>query len=165
MTPHRWIFLIAAGILLSATGFGVYFREIQMPRWTAASDAEAKAIEAAGLENVDNVYNHVWHKESWIVEGSDLDGNKVFVWLTGDNESHAVKAEYGVSFKQIKNTFLVEKPDAAIKRIQPGMFDGKPVWEVFYSIGQSPERYYYEFYMFDSGTFIDMYQLPAKTEP
>ncbi|MCA0754372.1 DUF5590 domain-containing protein [Paenibacillus sp. N4] len=165
MTPHRWIFVITATILLLGTAFGVYFREIQMPEWTAESEAERRAVDEAGLAVADRVYHHIWHQESWIVEGIDKTDNDVFVWITEGKPPKVIAEDDGVSLRQLKNTFLVEQPDAKLKRIQPGLFDGGPVWEIFYSIGEKPERYYYDFYTFDSGTFIDRYRLPSKTEP
>ncbi|WP_424766029.1 DUF5590 domain-containing protein [Paenibacillus sp. sgz302251] len=164
-TPQRWLFLLTGFILLFIIAFGLYFREIQTPKWSADYNAEARAIEAAKLASVETVYSHTWHKKSWIVSGTDEENNKVYVWVTDDKDPVVIQAADSIAYEELKNVFLAEKPDASIKRVQPGLFDDKPVWEIFYSMGSSPERYYYEFYTFDSGAFIDEYSLPAKTEP
>lgn len=165
MTLQRWLFVSAAALLLFITVFFIYFRDIQMPQWSAISDAKAKATVAANLVEVENIYKHVWTTESWIVEGIDDEDNEVFVWITEGKQPEIIKASDSVSSRSVKDSFTASKPDAVVKRIQPGLLDGEPVWEIFYSIGQGPSHYFYEFYTFDSGTFISVYQLPAKTEP
>ncbi|MGM0880425.1 MAG: DUF5590 domain-containing protein [Bacillota bacterium] len=165
MTLQRWLFVSIAALLLFITVFFIYYRDIQMPQWSAISDAKAKAVDAANLVEVENIYKHVWNTESWIVEGIDDEDNEVFVWITEDTQPKIIKAFDSVSSRSINDSFKAAKPDAVVKRIQPGLLDGQPVWEIYYSIGQGPARYFYEFYTFDSGTFISVYRLPAKTEP
>jgi uncharacterized protein YpmB len=165
MTLQRWLFVSAAALLLFITVFFIYFRDIQMPQWSSIRDAKAKAADAANLVEVEKVYKHVWNTESWIVEGIDEEDNEVFVWITEDKQPEIIKASDSVSLQSVKDSFTASKPDASVKRIQPGLLDDEPVWEIFYSIGENPAHYFYEFYTFDSGTFINVYQLPAKTEP
>ena len=165
MTLKRWLFLIIACLLLLATLFFIYFREIQMPQWSAIEEAKQQAVEAADLAAVKTVYHHVWGKESWIVEGMNQEDEEVFVWLTKDKLPMLVKAAEGISEQALKDSFKNEKPDAHIKRIQPGLLDDKPVWEVYYDDGQKPQHFRYDFYRFDNGSLIETYKLPAKTEP
>jgi uncharacterized protein YpmB len=165
MTLQKWLFLIVACLLLLITFFFIYFREIQGPEWSAIKEAKEQATKAADLASINDVYHHIWSKESWVVEGVNQADEKVFVWLTEDNLPKIIKAEDAVSEQTLKNSFKNEKPDANIKRIQPGLLGGKPIWEVYYDDGQKPLHSLYDFYSFDNGTFIDSYKLPAKTEP
>lgn len=165
MTLQRWIFVITACILVLITSFSFYYREIQKTTWSSTNDAEAKAVEAANLKSVETIYTHIWDKKSWIVEGNNQEDNKVFVWISEDKEPETILASDGKSKQEIKEAFYSSKGDAVIKRIQPGVLDGQRVWEVFYSIGNNPELYYYDFYTFDSGSLVNSYRLPAKTEP
>ncbi|MBD2869700.1 cell wall elongation regulator TseB-like domain-containing protein [Paenibacillus arenilitoris] len=165
MTAQRWVFVIVASLLLLGTAIGIYFRDIQMPRWSAERDAEARAVEAADLAEVEQVYHHIWNKESWVVKGVDANSDEVFVWLAEENEPMTLKASEGISASELRSAFALGKPQADIKRMQPGLLNDTPVWEIFYRIAGSPDRYYYDFYRFDDGTFIDEYKLPAETEP
>lgn len=165
MTLHRWIFVIVAALLVIGTAFGIYYREVQTATWAATNEAKTKAIEAAQLQSVETVYTHVWNKKSWIVKGIDQDNQNVFVWIADDMEPKIIKEADSISMQALKDSFHSSKPDAAIKRIQPGLLDDEPVWEIYYSTGERPKHYFYDFYAFDSGSFINSYHLPAKTEP
>ncbi|WP_211231471.1 DUF5590 domain-containing protein [Paenibacillus harenae] len=165
MTTQRWLFVIVSILLAAGTAFGIYFREIQMPKWSADREAEELAIEAGNLAEVEEVYHHIWDKESWIVKGLDQEGRQVFVWLADDEQPEIIHASDGFAQKKLKDAFEISKPQANIKRIQPGLLQNTRVWEIFYSVEGSPDRYYYEFYRFDNGQFLEEYKLPAGTEP
>lgn len=165
MTLQRWLFVIVACLLLFITVFFIYFRDIQNPQWSAIRDVKKQAIKAADLASINNVYHHIWNKESWVVEGKNQEDEKVFVWLTEDRLPEIIKASEGISERQLTNMFKNEKPDSELKRIQPGLLDDKPVWELYYSDGQKPQHFFYDFYSFDNGDLINSYKLPAKTEP
>ncbi|MNZ63972.1 hypothetical protein D3C78_821300 [compost metagenome] len=136
-----------------------------MPKWSADSEAKQQAIEAAGLTDVLKVYRHSWEQVTLIVHGFDQAEQEVYVWMTEDGTQHTIKASDSKSEEAIRAAFMAEKPEALIKRIQPGWLFNEPVWEVYYSVEGKPDRYYYDFYKFGSGTFIEMYKLPAKAEP
>lgn len=165
MTLQRWIFLFVAALLLLITIVFIYFLDIQNPQRAAIEEAERQAIEAAGLTQVEHVYHQVWDKESWIVEGTDKDDEKVFVWLADESNPEIVKASSGISMQEMKTSFKGEHPNANIIRIQPGLLDNQRVWEVYYSSGDETNHYKYDFYSFDNGALINSYTLPNRTEP
>jgi uncharacterized protein YpmB len=165
MTLHRWIFVIVATVLLAGMAIALYFRDIQQPQWTGELAAEQRAAEEAGVAVVDQVYHHVWHQDAWIVQGFNQEDEEVFVWLLDETEPFVMKAADGLSNQDIENKFDAEHEDAVLDHIQPGLFDGKPVWEVFYHLEAEQKRYFYEFYSFESGALVERYQLPGKTEP
>lgn len=165
MTTQRWIFAIVALLLIGITVFGSFYRDIQRQNWSDEDQAKAKAMEAANLKSIETVYKHVWNKESWIVEGIDQEDDDVYVFMTEDEQPLTILAAESKSLKAIEASFTTEKQGAEVKRIQPGLLDGKPVWEVYYKLGGEAGHFYYEFYTFDSGTFVNVYKLPAKTEP
>lgn len=166
MTTQRWVFVIVASLLLLLTGFGIYFRDIQMSKWSETSEIEEQAIEAAELASVEKVYKHVWKTESWIVEGTNQAEEDVFVWIIKDEQPKIIKATDAISSRALAGAFAAEHSGAEVKRIQPGLLNDEPVWEVYYKANDSGKAYYYyAFYSFGSGNFIDEYKLPAKTEP
>jgi len=166
MSTQRWIFVIVASLLLLGTGFGIYFREIQSSKWSESSEIKEQAIKAAELNSVEKVYKHVWTTESWILKGINQAEEEVFVWMINDEQPKIIKATDAVSSRALEGTFASSHPGADVKRIQPGTFDGEPVWEVYFKANDGGKTYYYyAFYTFGNGNFIDEYKLPAKTEP
>jgi uncharacterized protein YpmB len=165
MTLQRWLFIIIACLLLLLTVGFIYFRDIQDSQWAAIKAAKKQAIEAAGLTEIDKVYHHTWNKEAWIIEGINKENENVFVWLTEEKLPEVIKASEGISEQNLKNTFKGKQPNAVVKRIQPGLLDDQRVWEIYYSDGENPALYHYDFYRFDNGAFIDSYKLPSRTEP
>ncbi len=165
MTTQRWVFVIVASMILLATVLFIYFRDIQQSQWTAKDEARKQAVEAADLVQIEKIYEHIWNKKSWIVQGSNELDEELFVFLAEEQLPDVVKAADGVSAEQISNTFNTKKPNAAVLRIQPGLLNNTRIWEVYYSESDNPKHYYYDFYSFVDGAFIDSYKLPAKTEP
>lgn len=165
MTLHKWLFVTVAALLLFITVFFIYFRDIQNPQWSAISDVKEQAIDAADLTSIKAVHHHIWNKECWVVEGVNQEAEAVFVWLTEDKLPEVIKASEGITEEEIKDLFNNGKPDSEVKRIQPGLLNDKPIWEIYYRDGQKPEYFHYDFYSFDNGTLIDSYKLPAQTEP
>ncbi|MDQ8735409.1 DUF5590 domain-containing protein [Paenibacillus sp. LHD-38] len=165
MTVQRWLFVIIACLLLLLTVGFIYFNEIQNPQWAAIKAAKKQAIEAAELTKVEKVYHHTWNKETWIIEGINKEDENVFVWLAEEKLPEVTKASEGISAQDLKATFKSKQPKAVVKRIQPGLLEGQRVWEIYYSDGENPAHYHYDFYRFDNGNFIDSYKLPSRTEP
>lgn len=172
MTTQRWIFVVVAVLLIIVTTIAIYYKDIKSPRWSDEKAAKAEAIEAAELTEIDKVSKHVWDQVSWFVSGKNADGEQLFVWLPKPvdevmtaAEPIIMKASEAEAEKGIRAKFELAKPEANVKRVQPGLLDGNPVWEIFYTLKTDDSHYYYEFYSFTGGEFINEYKLPAKTEP
>lgn len=163
MTARRWLFIVIAALITFAVWFGLYFREIQMPRWSQISSVQAMAVESGQLASVQNVNKHIWDQPSWVVEGVNSDEEEVYLFLTDSETLFTIKKEDSISPEALRTAFLKEKPNASIRHIKPGLFYGKPIWEINYTLGNGDKHYYYEFYTFEQGTWLDMYRLPAKT--
>jgi uncharacterized protein YpmB len=123
--------------------------------------AESKAQKAAGLVSIKAATKFVWDETYWVVEGTDRDNIPVFVWVN-DQGANVIKIDEAVSRADIKGTFKKAKPDADIVRIQPGKMGGVEVWEIFYSRNEPGKHYYYDFYGFRDGRYIQTFNLPTK---
>ncbi|WP_307467096.1 cell wall elongation regulator TseB-like domain-containing protein [Paenibacillus harenae] len=172
MTTQRWIFAVVSILLLIVTTIAIYYKDIKSPRWSDERAVKAEAIEEAQLTEVDQVSKHVWDQVSWFVSGKNADGEQMYVWLQKptDEEMPAaepiiMKASDAEAEKGIRAKFELAKPEADVLRVQPGLLDGKPAWEIFYTLKTDHNHYYYEFYSFTSGELMNLYKLPAKTEP
>lgn len=164
MNAKRWLAVFLVALAAVTAVVIMYYNTIQRPFWDSEAPIRKQAMEAAGLSKVTAITKQVWDTTSWIVKGENDADEVIYVWLIGpDKTVQVVKASEGVDKTAIKQAVEQAKPDANMKRIQPGTFNGQLVWEVFYSEGKNPEKYSYAFYDFRSGTYITEYRLPAKT--
>lgn len=165
MTPQRWIFLAVAFVLLLVTLLFIFYRNVQSPIWSEERAARQDAIEIGQLQEVQEMYKHVWDTVSWIVRGVDENGTDLFVWMPEDSEPFVSLASEAFGMDSLRSQLLASKPGAEIKHIRPALFDGSQSWEIFYTYNDGSLHYYYDFYDFISGKLITTYKLPAKTEP
>lgn len=171
MTPKRWLLLAIAAIVTFFVWFGLYFREIQLPKWSEDREMREAALETGELAEIRELYKHVWEKTTWIAEGVDEDGENRYLFVTEEGEPiFAVDEEDTLGQDEVEDKFRAVNSDAQkarIIRISPGLFRDAPVWEVYYSSkSDGMNRYYYQFYTFDRNLeLIETYKLPAKTGP
>lgn len=171
MTPKRWLLLSIACLVTFGVWFGLYFREIHLPKWTEGREMREAVLDTGELVEVTELYKHVWEKTIWIAEGEDDAGAERYVFMSVEGEPlYVVNAEDTLEPDAVKNKFRAVNPDARqaqIIRVSPGMFQDAPVWEVYYSSdSDGTGRNYYQFYSFDHDVkLIETYKLPAKTGP
>lgn len=162
MTPRRWAAVAAAALLLAVIAIHQYYRVIQQPVWNEEREASARAKELAGLTEVLRAEKVVWDETFWIVKGIDGDGEEVWVWLR-DRGIRTVKAAEAVSPDEVKERVRSRYAGADIVRIRPGLLQGEPAWEVFYSLPDAGGKYFYDFYDFKDGTHKVTYRIPGRT--
>lgn len=171
MTPKRWLLLAIAALVTFGVWFGLYFREIQLPKWSEDRKAREAALNTGELTKVSELYKHVWETTTWIAEGEDEAGASRYVFITEEGEPlFIIEAEDTLEPDAVINKFKAANPDmkrADIIRVSPGLFQDAPVWEVYYrNKSDGVNRYYYQFYTFDRNVdLIETYKLPAKTGP
>lgn len=165
MNPKRWTALSLVLLLAIIAGLGIWYNTIFSDIWSDEAKAKQQAMDAAALTEVDSTAKYVWDESVWVVEGKTADGQEQYVWLR-ENGTETVRAADAVSKQQIRDSLLQNKPDAHIKHIRPGIVEGQHVWEAFYSRSESgQQKYEYDFYNFENGTFISTLKLPAKQLP
>ncbi|GGG58529.1 cell wall elongation regulator TseB-like domain-containing protein [Paenibacillus radicis (ex Gao et al. 2016)] len=184
MSAKRWLTLSILLVIALLAAVFIYYRSVQLPYWSQEASIRNEAVEAAQLKSVTKATKHVWDRAYWIVEGTDESDTDVYVWIAAKEKPDAnaetgneatsdttnantippliIKASEAASKDAIRESFLQAKPDAEIKRLQPGMLNGEPVWEIYFSREEHTTKYYYEFYSFRDGSFITEYRLPAR---
>ncbi|MFF2089974.1 DUF5590 domain-containing protein [Paenibacillus sp. NPDC058174] len=182
MSAKRWVTLSILLLLALLAAIFIYYRSVQLPYWSQEASIRKEAVEAAELKTVTKATKHVWDRAYWVIEGTDETDTEVYVWMAvpekTENEASNVAADGSVKADaappiiiktseaankdSIRESFLQAKPDADIKRMQPGMLNGEPVWEIYFSREEHTTKYYYEFYRFRDGSFITEYRLPAR---
>ncbi|MFD0586945.1 hypothetical protein ACFQZE_02930 [Paenibacillus sp. GCM10027627] len=168
MTPKRWIWLSVAIFVTLAVWFGLYFRDIQSPRWSEFETARQNALDSGELASIEEMYKHVWEKTTWIAEGSSEDGNLAYLFQDEEKKVLAVVDGQSVASKEaLEAKFKADHPDAELLRISPGMFREAPVWEVYYRFPDNGNRRHaYNFYTFDAkADLLETYKLTTKTGP
>lgn len=138
-------------------------------QWSQEDIAIAAAKEQTELVKVTKTEKSVWNKIIWVIEGKDKDDQNLMVWVPFtddykvDSTSGAVHSELlknGVSESQMKAIIQNDLPNIEEIRLDPGMFDGNDVWQLFY---KEQDHYYYRFYKFSDGTQLgEQYTLPNR---
>jgi uncharacterized protein YpmB len=162
MSPAKWSLLAAVCLIAVLIGLNQFYRYIQSPVWAEEREAEAEAVQTAGLKSAVDSHKFVWDETVWVVEGKDRNDEDVYVWLT-EGGPLTINAKDGLTKEQMKERFLADKPDANVSHMTIGMVGGEPVWEIFYTRKEASITYsYYDFYRFRDGTFIVTYKLPNR---
>lgn len=167
MSPRRWLLLGIAAVVAMGVWVGLYFRDIQSPYWSEMGDAEQIALATGKLTSIEQMYKHTWEDTTWIAKGLNEAMAEIYLFHRQEELLFAINSTDVVSIEKLRSVFKNENPDTKIISASPGIFRGSPVWELFFSRSvNGKKRYFYHFYSFDlQGTFIESYQLPAKTGP
>ena len=162
MSRRGWILWSCTAALLLFIAINEEYRSLQQPVWVGEQQAEKAAMEQAGLSEVSSATKYVWDEPLWIVRGNDAGGRSVYAWLLPDRSPVVKDEASSASAASISSALIQRWPGASIVKIRAGWMDGKPAWEAFYSRQADQKRYYYDFYDFQSGTYITTYSLTAK---
>ncbi|WP_338551680.1 DUF5590 domain-containing protein [Paenibacillus sp. KS-LC4] len=159
-TVKRAVFISFVFVIALLTVTIVYYRDVHKELWAEEAPIKAYAIEAAKLTEVTGITKQVWDGISWVVQGKTADEQEVYVFLTAaEGPVLTLKPTEHITAEQAEAALQSSEPDAAIKRTQPGLLNGEPVWEIFYSRDEAITKYYYAFYSFRDGVFVKQYRL------
>jgi len=162
LSPGRWLVLAVLTLLLIAALLLIYYSYIQSDRWEERDKYQALAKREAGLVKIEAASKFIWDDTYWVVRGQDGEGRSQYVWLADGKRPVVIGADEAASRSDVAERLRADKPDAAIERIQPGMLQDRPVWEVLYTRKKSPRHFFYDFYDFRDGTKLGTYTLPSK---
>jgi len=177
------ILLVIAIFIVILFGLYRYYIYTMQDQWSEEDMAIAAAKQHSDLIKVTRTEKSVWDNVVWVIEGKDKDDQSLYVWVpfteehkfdevSGaiihseykvDETSGAIHSELlqnGLSESQIKAKILNELPNIKEIRLQPGLFNGSNVWQLFY---RDQDHYYYRFYKFSDGTQLgEQYTLPNR---
>ncbi|AJS58078.1 cell wall elongation regulator TseB-like domain-containing protein [Paenibacillus sp. IHBB 10380] len=165
----KWILLGIVIFLLILFGLYRYYIYIIQDQHSQETTAITAAKKNTELVKVTDTQKSVWDTISWVIEGKDKDQRDLMVWVqftednklaSGLNAIHSELVENGLSEEQIRSKIINEIPGIEEIRIQPGMYYGEYVWQVYYL---EKDHYYYRFYKFKDGSPVgDRYTLPNR---
>ncbi len=140
-----------------------FFQSIQAGNWaeeTQAVDTAYKQTIMAKATKVETFINDQTYK---IVYGEDVVGQKLIVWISGE-EIHTEYVADGLDDKELRKQFAQKQPTAKLMRVLPGKFKDRFVWELYYKKPGKSGRttYYYDYINFKDGLLLDTYNLGDK---
>jgi uncharacterized protein YpmB len=156
------IWFSALGLVMLILLLVRFYYGVQHEHWQEEADAARTATAKADLTKVDSVQTFNGESDYRVVTGTDASGEKVIVWITGD-EAHVEKASAGIAPEQAKAELLKRSPGATLLRAVPGKLRDDYVWELFYKKAEPEgERYYYDYVKFADGSLIDTWRLSLQ---
>ncbi|GBG11988.1 hypothetical protein B1748_05875 [Paenibacillus sp. MY03] len=164
MTPAKWIWMVSAALLTFLIWLGLYYRDIQLPHWSAEAEAKQRIVATGEISNVERLNKHIWDETVWVGFGAGEQDDYHYVFLRSDETTLTVDASDVLGEDELKAQFRSSKPGTNIVRVQAGLFRGAPAWEIYYSAASDGGvQYFYDFYTFDKdGKLIDSYRLPSS---
>ncbi|OCA90901.1 peptidase [Bacillus sp. FJAT-27225] len=147
-----FLFLIIA-LLLGGAGW-IYAKATEPVR-AAEEKAIERAIKEADLDEAAKFTLFNGEETIYVVEGKNKKGESIIVWMPEkDGKTVVHKKGDGLTRQDAINKVFEEKNPEEVISIRPGMEEGIPFWEVYYSTGNGLINYYYVH--FETG---EMYKL------
>nr|WP_240343878.1 DUF5590 domain-containing protein [Paenibacillus sp. SYP-B3998] len=133
--------------------------DVQNKHWGENSKAVETAYEKTILAKATKVDSFYGDEPLKIVYGEDKIGQPVIVWVS-DKDVHTEMSSESFSEDQVREIMLKKGTDFEVERVLPGKLGDDYVWEVFYKKqDDSGTRYFYDYYKFKDGTYMDTYRL------
>jgi len=143
---------------------GRFINAVQEDEWKIQRNAVQTAYQKTLLTKAVKVERFVGEKPYTIIRGEDKIGQQLIVWV-GEDEIYSQMAADGASEDQINSTLESKHPNADILRTIPGVLGGKLIWEVLYKLPadeSGSEKYYYDYYSFNDGAYLDTWRLSIQ---
>jgi uncharacterized protein YpmB len=130
MTPAKWIWMASVAVLTFLIWLGLYYRDIQLPHWSAEAEAKQRIVATGELSNVEQLNKHIWDETVWVGFGAGELDEQYYVFLRSDETTITVNASGVLGEDELKAQFRASKPGADIERVQAGLFREAPAWEI-----------------------------------
>ncbi|NEW06032.1 hypothetical protein GK047_08420 [Paenibacillus sp. SYP-B3998] len=159
MNWKRTVALCAFIILTLGVVLSRFYMDVQNKHWGENSKAVETAYEKTILAKATKVDSFYGDEPLKIVYGEDKIGQPVIVWVS-DKDVHTEMSSESFSEDQVREIMLKKGTDFEVERVLPGKLGDDYVWEVFYKKqDDSGTRYFYDYYKFKDGTYMDTYRL------
>ncbi|MNI03604.1 hypothetical protein D3C73_565070 [compost metagenome] len=139
-----------------------FYMNVQNQHWDQTAKAVELAYEKSILAKAIKVEPFYGDESFQIIYGEDKIGQKLVAWVS-EQDVHVEMVDEAFTEEQIRQLMLDKDPELEILRVMPGKMKETYVWEVFYKKHEnSGVRYFYEYYQFSDGTYIDTYRLSLQ---
>lgn len=158
----KWLLAFAAALIALIFFVFRWYQSIHAAEWQEEQEAVRTAKERFGLGKIERIATFNEDQPYTVVFGVYGEDRPMVVWV-GPNDVHAEDAVSAATENQIRSKVLERMPGCEILRIVPGKQENAYVWEAFYKIMENgKERYYYDYYQFKDGAYIDTYTLSIR---
>ncbi|MDR6549515.1 DUF5590 domain-containing protein [Paenibacillus qinlingensis] len=162
MNAKRTITLGIFIVLTLGVVLGRFYLNIQNEHWDEKRVAVEKAYEGSMMTKASKVDFFYGDAAYQIVYGENKLGQRLIAWVS-DQEVHTEITDEAFTEEQARAAVMTKAPSSEIERVMPGRLGNDYVWEVFYKTKDDRgTRYFYDYYAFKDGTFLDTYRLSLQ---
>ncbi|WP_128894399.1 cell wall elongation regulator TseB-like domain-containing protein [Longirhabdus pacifica] len=139
----------------------MWYRSIMTDRWSLEEQAERLVLQETDVVEISEVTMFTGEQVIAAVFGNNDQAQETVVWVSKDaGIIHQALLKDSINEQQMREQVLQADSDKQIIRVVPGTLREQYVWEVYYSKEEEGnERYYYDFYLFSDGTWLETYRL------
>jgi|SRR5690625_1826955 len=156
----KWTMLIILGCLIL---FGLmiwYYILIQSPKWQERKEMQQIMLSQSNLTEIDQYYKFVTEHVYYVATGFDEREVPIFVALSEEGTIETFHPENGMHETDIVMQHEQQYPEAEIIRVQPGIWRGYWVWEIFSRQQEKAgRRASYHYYEMATGELLETYRL------
>lgn len=155
----RFFLIFSAALLLIIIFLTLFYRSVQKDHFADMNRAVQIVREQLHLTSVTRVEPAYGDGAYHIVFGVNEEQVPLVIWVS-DEELHVEPALEAFNENQVREAVLAKEPNAQIQRVLPNKIEGEYVWEAFYKKKtETGTKYFYDFYRFTDGAYIDTYRL------
>ncbi|MFE8702204.1 DUF5590 domain-containing protein [Cytobacillus sp. FJAT-54145] len=140
----KWIFIVSIVIvILIGIMVNVYLNAVE-PIKTAKEKAENIAIQETSLVTMTDFSLYNGSYTYYVVKGLNEDKEEIIVWINEEERTFTErKVSDGISREEAIQRLYEEKSPEKVMRVQLGMENGVPLWEIYYRTEKNLINYYY----------------------
>ncbi|MFD1900141.1 DUF5590 domain-containing protein [Enterococcus termitis] len=134
---------IITGLLVIIVMLVIFYVRSTHPWKQAEKEATAIAKDYAQLESVDHFYWFTRKETSFTVTGKDADGKELVVIIPKSGKNITVLNQTdGVEEGHIRQIMETDYKEKDIQKVNLGLYDGQPTWEVIAKNEDASLSYY-----------------------
>ncbi|MBS4209791.1 DUF5590 domain-containing protein [Bacillus sp. FJAT-50079] len=140
----KWIVVISLFVIAFSTTAVVVYIKAREPMKTAQTTAENRAMNEAGITEIEKFYLYNGNTTVYTIIGKQSDGNEIVVWVPADKKQKIItrKMSEGVTEEEaIHKLYQEQKPDELLAA-RLGLEGETPIWELAYLDEKSNLNYY-----------------------
>lgn len=152
------VFIVATLVIVLSR----FYLNVQNEHWDEKRVAVEKAYVGSMMTKASKVDFFYGDEAFQIVYGENKLGQSLIAWVS-DKEVHTEMTDEAFTEAQARDAVLKKAPGSQIERVMPGKLGNYYVWEVFYKTKDDRgTRYFYDYYAFKDGSFLDTYRLSLQ---
>lgn len=160
--PKKFLWISITVFVVVIIGLAFFYASVQKDYFADRDKASQIAKEQLGLRTVTRVESSYGDEAYHIVFGTDNSDRPIVAWVS-DTIFFSEFAEGAIQEAEVRAKVLQLEPSAKFLRVIPNRVQNVNVWEAYYKkVDENGDpSYYYTYYRFSDGEYIDTYKLSA----